>query len=130
PKDSGGGQITTHAVTVGITGTTLILETMKSGRNRLKVLEGGARLSLIKNPREAVYVRGGQMEDVPAGATKLPPPTNFDLNDVMNNDPLITDFPPLPSRDQIFATMGTPPSSGQPGGGGPNIIPSIIGNVL
>lgn len=129
PKDSGGAQMQTRAVTVGITGTTLILETTSGGRNKLIVLEGAARLSLRKYPRETVNVRGGQMEDVPAGATKLPPPVNIDLNDVMKHHPLITDFPPLPSQDQIYATMNQP-VTGQPVGGGPVIIPPIIGGLI
>jgi len=128
PKDSGGGQMQTRAVTVGITGTTLILETTSAGRNKLIVLEGGARLSLRKYPRESVNVRGGQMEDVPAGASKLPPPVNIDLNDVMKKHPLITDFPPLPSQDQIYSTMRNPPTSNEPGG--PVIIPPILGGIL
>ena len=119
----------TAAVTVGITGTTLILETTSAGRNKLIVLEGGARLSLNRYPRESVTVRGGQMEDVPPGATKLPPPQNIDLNDVMQHHPLITDFGPLPSQDQIYATMNQP-VTGQPVGGGPAVIPPIIGNII
>jgi hypothetical protein len=129
PKDSGGAQMQTRAVTVGITGTTVILETTSAGRNKLYVLEGGARLSLNRYPRESVNVRGGQMEDVPAGATKLPPPVNVDLNDIMQQHPLITDFGPLPSQDLIYTTMRNPPS-GQPSGGGPGFIPPIIGNIL
>jgi len=39
----------------------------------------------------------------PAGATKLPPPVNVNLDEIMNKNPLITDFPPLPSRDLIYA---------------------------
>jgi hypothetical protein len=131
PKDSGGAQMQTRAVTVGITGTTVILETTPAGRNKLYVLEGGAKLSLRRYPRESVNVRGGQMEDVPAGATKLPPPVNVDLNDIMQHHPLITDFGPLPSENLIYATAQNPPATSQPtGGGGPGFIPPIIGNIL
>ena len=65
------------------------------------MLEGSARLSLKKYPSESVLVRGGQMEDVPAGATKLPPPVDIDVKGVMKKHPLIRDFAPLPSRDLI-----------------------------
>jgi hypothetical protein len=130
PKDSGGAQMQTRAVTVGITGTTVILETTSGGRNKLMVLEGAARLSLRKYPRESVNVRAGQMEDVPAGATKLPPPVNIDLNDVMQHHPLITDFGPLPSQDLIYASMRDQPVAGQPGGGGLAMIPPIIGGLI
>lgn len=130
PKDSGGAQMQTRAVTVGISGTTVILETASGGRNKLMVLEGAARLSLKRYPRESVNVRGGQMEDVPAGATKLPPPVNIDLNDVMKHHPLITGFEPLPSQDLIYTTMNQP-VTGQPvSGGGPTVLPPIIGNIL
>jgi hypothetical protein len=137
PKDSGGARMTTSAVTVGITGTTVILEAQRSGRNKLMVLEGGARLSLNKYPKETVFVRGGQMEDVPPGATKLPPPTNIDIDEVMNKNPLITDFPPLPSRDLIYASKSQPPvyqgqpAGGQPTGPGPVVgRPPIIPDIL
>jgi len=114
PKDSGGADLSTSAVTVGITGTTVILET-GAGRNKLTVLEGGARVSLNKYKGQSVYVRGGQMEDVPAGASKLPPPVNINLSNLMRRNPLITDFPPLPSQDLITARSGPP------------IIPTIMG---
>ncbi len=137
PKDSGGAHMSTNAVTVGITGTTVILESRR-GRNRLTVLEGGARLSLNKHSGESVYVRGGQMEDVPAGATKLGPPMDVNLDQIMKTNPLITDFPPLPSRDLISATQhaqnpqvyqGQPVDNGA-GGPGPAFVPPMLGSLL
>lgn len=103
PKDSGGGSIKTSAVTVAVTGTTVILESARGGKSKLITLEGGARLSLTKHSRESRYVKAGQMLDVPAGATTLPMPVDIDLNQVMKTHPLITDFGPLPSRDLITA---------------------------
>jgi hypothetical protein len=130
PKNSGGAQLQTRAVTVGVSGTTLILETTSAGRNKLILLEGYARLALRKYPRQSVNLRGGQMLDVPAGATKLPSPVNIDVNEVMQNHPLITDFRPLPSRDLIYADNPDRPVQGQPVAGGPAVIPSIIGPLL
>ena len=49
PKDSGGGRIKTSAVTVAVTGTTVIFETPRAGKSKLIVLEGGARSSLVKH---------------------------------------------------------------------------------
>jgi hypothetical protein len=115
PKDSGGAHMTTDAVTVGITGTTLTLETARSGRNKLIVLEGGARLSLKKHPSESAYVRAGQMLDVPSGATKLPPPVEIDLDQFMKTSPLITGFPPLPRQGLISAAPA----------GGPRVYPGL-----
>ncbi|MEY2562958.1 MAG: hypothetical protein QOH88_1151 [Verrucomicrobiota bacterium] len=119
PKDSGGGKIKTNAVTVAVTGTTVIVESVRGGRNKLVVLEGSARLSLVKYPKQSQTAHGGQMIDVPPGATTVPPPVNIDLNDLMRKHPLITDFPPLPSRNLIVATQ--PP----PGPSGPSVFPVI-----
>jgi hypothetical protein len=130
PKNSGGAEMQTRAVTVGVSGTTVILETTSAGHNKLIVLEGSARLGLKHFPHESVNVHGGQMEDVPAGATKLAPPVNIDLNDIMQHHPLITDFPPLPSRDLITQTAQNQPVAGQPIGPGPAVIPPIIGGLL
>jgi hypothetical protein len=124
PKDSGGGRIRTSAVTVAVTGTTVIMESVRGGRNKLIVLEGSARLSLVKYPKQFQNARGGQMIDVPPGATTVPLPTNIDLNDLMRNHPLIRDFPPLPSRDLIVATSQQQPPPAQPPSG-PSIFPII-----
>lgn len=128
PKDSGGGNVRASAVTVAVTGTTLILETAGGGRSKLIVLEGGARLTLVKNRSESKDVRAGQMLDVPPGATKLPEPVNIDLNQVMKTHPLITDFRPLPSRDLIAEAARNPRGpageqvyQGRPVAGGPRI---------
>jgi hypothetical protein len=124
PKDSGGGTIKNNAVTVAVTGTTVIFEANR-GR-KLITLEGSARVSLTTKPREFRNVLAGQMIDVPPGATTLPMPVNVDLNDVMQNHPLITDFKPLPSRPLIMAAaqQQPPPPSNQP----PiiNIVPPMI----
>jgi hypothetical protein len=120
PKDSGGGRIKTSAVTVAVTGTTVILESLR----KLFVLEGSARLSLVKYPSQFQNVRAGQMVDVPPGAKTVPLPTNFDLNELMNSHPLITDFPPLPSRDLIAAAsqQQSPPA---PPPSGPSVFPIL-----
>lgn len=134
PKDSGGGNVRTKAVTVAVTGTTLILETTAAGRNKLIVLEGGARLSLRNVRGQSRSLRAGQMLDVPAGARTLPEPTDIDLDQLMKTHPLITGFRPLPSRDLIAAAGqdqgarpgGEPvfqgrPVSGQPVGFQPTV---------
>ena len=113
----------TSAVTVGITGTTLTLEATRAGRSRLIVLEGGARLSLNKYPRESAYVRAGQMLDVPPGATKLPKPVDINLDGFMKTSPLITDFPPLPRQGLISASGPTRGPGGYPGTPVVGIVP-------
>jgi FecR protein len=121
PKDSGGGRIKTSAVTVAVTGTTVILESARGGRNKLIVLEGSARVGLVKYPKQFQNVRAAQMVDVPPGATTVPLPVNVDLNDIMKRHPLITDFPPLPSRDLIIAAA----NQQQPPPSGPSVFPIL-----
>jgi len=112
PKNVGGAQMATSAVSVAITGTTVIFESRKGGRTILKVFEGGARAALIKYPRESVFVRAGQMIDVPAGATKMPRPVNMNTADELKS-PLFADFPPLPSQN-LIATAPNPVYPSQP----------------
>lgn len=116
PKDSGGGSIRSSAITVAVTGTTVIFEGTRGGRSKLITLEGSSRVSLKANPKEFRRVLAGQMIDVPAGATTLPMPVNVDLNDIMRNHPLITDFKPLPSQPLIMAAaqQAPPPSYNGP----------------
>lgn len=123
PKNSGGGRITSSGVSVAVTGTTVILECMRG--NKLYVLEGGARIALVKYPSQFQNLRAGQMVDVPPGAKTIPPPTNFDLNDLMKKHPLITDFPPLPSRDLIAAA-----AQQQPPQNGPSAFPLPVINLF
>jgi hypothetical protein len=118
PKDSGGASIQALAVTVGITGTTVIFRSTLASHSMLTILEGGARLTLVKYPAEFSDIHAGQMLDVPPGVSKIPPPIPVDLNEIMKTDPLITDFPPLPSQDLILAAVRDQQSSG-PGGGLP-----------
>jgi hypothetical protein len=105
PKNSGGGSIKTQAVTVGITGTTVIFGYTRLGRGQLTVLEGIANLSLVKYPDQSRDVRAGQMLDVKVGATTLSTPVEVDLSEIMKKSPLIKDFPPLPSQDLIIAAI-------------------------
>ena len=128
PKDSGGGTVKTSAVTVAVTGTTLIFESGRGGKSKLITLEGGSKMSLVSKPKDFRYVKAGQMLDVPAGATTLPNPVNIDLNQVMKTHPLITDFPPLPSRDLIYQAAQQPPPPPPPSNPGPviTIVPPII----
>jgi hypothetical protein len=111
----------TDACSVAITGTTVALE-VRAGRNKLYVLEGHARMSLRTRPNESAAVGPGQLLDVPRGATSLPAVQNFDINQFMSTNPLITDFPPLPSRDLIY-TAGSNPAAGSPISPGPGVVP-------
>jgi len=102
-KDSGGAQISTKAVSVAITGTTLIFESKVDSYDELTVLEGDARFSLNNFPNQSSQVRAAQLLHVRAGAKKLPKPGRVDLKRIMETHPLIRNFPPLPSLDLILA---------------------------
>jgi hypothetical protein len=122
-KNSGGAEISTKAVSVGITGTTVILESRPDSYDRLTVLEGNARFSLNNFPDQATEVYAGQLLNVKAGAKKLPKPGRVDLRRIVNTHPLIKNFPPLPSLDLILAVAGgrnlnPPPPQPQPPIGG------------
>ena len=115
PKNSGGAEFRTRAVTVGITGTTVILESTRLGNANLIVLEGDARMRLVKYPKEFKNVRAGQMLNVQGNALKLPAPEEVDLDQVRKTHPLLTDFPPLPSDNLIRTAI----KKQQGGGSGP-----------
>ena len=101
PKNSGGATIVTSAVTAGTTGTTFIFENIRGGGARLTVLEGSARLTLVRHPEQTRGVNAGQTLEVPPGATQIPAPSEIDLDRLMKTSPLIAGFRPLPSLNLI-----------------------------
>jgi hypothetical protein len=132
-KDSGGAEISTKAVSVAITGTTLIFESKVDSHDQLTVLEGDARFSLNNFPDQSTQVRAGQLLHVRAGAKKLPKPGRVDLKRIMETHPLIRNFPPLPSLDLILAAADgrnpnppppqpPPPTGGAVSQGGPSPV--------
>lgn len=101
PKGSRGAMILTPAVTVGITGTTVIFENVRGGASRLTVLEGSARLTLTRARGQQRTLAAGQSLEVPAGATSLGDPKRIDLAALMKSSPLIVGFRALPSQNLI-----------------------------
>ena len=101
PKDSRGATILSSAVTVGITGTTVIFENIRNGAARLTVLEGTARLTLVRARDQQRNVAAGQSLEVPVGAVRLPDPKQIDLAALMKTSPLVVGFRPLPSQNLI-----------------------------
>jgi mannose-6-phosphate isomerase-like protein (cupin superfamily) len=120
PTDSGGARIRSSALTVGITGTTVMFEHHRRTYTKLIVLEGSSEAWLTKYPGKRVRVRGGQMLIVKAGATHLSEPVGIDLDRLLRTATLITAFPPLPSLDLIRNVV-----NGQKKSGGPLINPLI-----
>ena len=101
PKDSGGANVITSAVSAGSTGTTFIFEAARNGSARLIVLEGSARLTLRKHPDQTRAATAGQALEVPPGATRISEPKVIDLQQLMKTSPLIVGFRPLPSQNLI-----------------------------
>lgn len=101
PKNSGGATILSPAVTVGITGTTVIFENVRGGGARLTVLEGTARLGLVKAREQQRVLAAGQSLEIAPGVTRLPDPKEIDLAALMKTSPLIVGFRPLPSQNLI-----------------------------
>jgi FecR-like protein len=114
PSDSGGARIRSSALTVGISGTTVMFEYHRRTYTKLIVLEGSSEAWLTKYPGNRVRVRGGQMLMVRAGATSLREPVDIDLDRLLRTATLITAFPPLPSLDLIRNVANSQKRSGGP----------------
>jgi hypothetical protein len=113
PTDSG-ARIRSSAVTVGISGTTVMFEYHRRTYTKLIVLEGSSEAWLTKYPGKRVRVSGGQMLVVKAGATHLPEPVDIDLDRLLRTATLITGFRPLPSLDLIRNVANSQKKSGGP----------------
>ena len=114
PRDSGGARIRSSALTVGITGTTIMFEHHRRTYTKLIVLEGSSEAWLSKQPGKRVRVRGGQMLIAKAGATHLPEPVDIDVDRLLRTAILITEFPPLPSLNLIRNVVNDQKKSGGP----------------
>lgn len=100
PKNAGGAQITTAAVTAAITGTTIVFAYQPDSYFKLLILDGVARLFKTGDPRESVVLQAGQMLIGKLNAP-LAHPVNFDIQKFMKTSHLIIDFPALPSANMI-----------------------------
>jgi len=114
PKGSGGARIRSSALTVGITGTTVMFESRPRNYNKLIVLEGSGQAWLTKRPGKKIAVHAGQMLIVKAGAEQLPEPVEIDESLVLRTAILITGFPPLPSLDLMRSVAENQKKSGGP----------------
>ncbi len=102
PKGSGGATISSAAVSVAITGTTVLMEYHRNAYIKFISLEGIARVYLRHHLGESVLIHPGQMLIVRPDATSLPDPANVDLKRILKTSLLITDFPPLPSEALMY----------------------------
>jgi uncharacterized RmlC-like cupin family protein len=114
PKGSGGARIRSSALTVGITGTTVMFESRPHDYSKLIVLEGSGQAWLTRHPKTKITVHAGQMLVVKPDATHLPEPVDIDESLVLRTAILITEFPPLPSLDLMRSVAENQKKSGGP----------------
>jgi mannose-6-phosphate isomerase-like protein (cupin superfamily) len=114
PKSSGGARVRSSALTVGITGTTVMFESRPRNYSKLIVLEGSGQAWLTKHPGKKIAVHAGQMLIVKPGAEHLPGPVDIDESLVLRTAILITEFPPLPSLDLMRSVAENQKKSGGP----------------
>ncbi len=135
PKNSGGGQIKTAAVTASVTGTKIVMQ-YHPDHYDFRVLEGDANLcqNETKNvilPRrdnepcpECVVVHAGQMVSGKPGEC-LSQPVPFNVAEFIANSELFAGFPALPGLQAPTETAFFRP----PGVDVGNINSTIVGTV-
>ena len=102
PKNAGGAQINTAAVTAAITGTTIMLEYHHDAFIKFIVLEGTGRVFRNDRVGESVLVKAGQMLIASPKGTILPNPVDVDIARLKKTSALLSkDFKPIPSNDLI-----------------------------
>ena len=102
PKNAGGAQITTAAITAAITGTTILLEYHPDAYCKFIVLEGTGRIFRNNRLGESTLVHAGQMLIVSPKGKDLPAPVDVDLKRLLKTSALIGgNFAALPSLDLI-----------------------------
>ena len=100
PKDAGGAEIHTAAVTAAITGTTLMVEYNPKSYSKIIVLEGTVRAYLKGHIGESVLIHAGEMLITPPEAKRLPDSSvHVDLSVLYATSGLLDErlFGPLPS---------------------------------
>ena len=102
PKNAGGAQINTAAVTAAITGTTVMLEYHPDAFIKFIVLEGTGRVFRNDRVGESVLVKAGQMLIANPKGMMLPNPVDVDIARLKKTSALLSkDFAPVPSDDLI-----------------------------
>ena len=94
PKDAGGAQISTAAITAAITGTTVMLEYHPHAYSKFIVLEGTGRIFRPDRVGESVLVNAGQMMIVNPGSRTLPNPVDVDIKRLIKTSSLVKKIPP------------------------------------
>ena len=102
PKNSGGAEIHTAAISAAITGTTVMLEYHPDAFIKFIVLEGTGRIFRKDHVGESVLVHAGQMLIVNPKSANLPDPVDVDLERLIKTSALLSgDFATIPSLTLI-----------------------------
>lgn len=103
PKNAGGANVNTAAVSAAITGTTVLIESRSvAGVVKFLVLEGTMRLRLKGRMGESVLVSQGQMLALDPSAAQLPEPVVFDIKRLVETSGLLgREFRPLGNQPFI-----------------------------
>ncbi len=102
PKNAGGAQIHTAAVSAAITGTTVMLEYHPNAYIKFIILEGTGRIFRKDHVGESVLLHAGQMLIVSPKAANLPDPVDVDLERLIKTSALLSgDFATIPSLTLI-----------------------------
>ena len=100
PKNAGGAQINTAAVTAAITGTTVMLEYHPDAFIKFIILEGTGRIFRNDRVGESVLLRAGQMLIANPKGITFSDPVDVDLDRLKKTSALLSkDF--APSRATI-----------------------------
>jgi mannose-6-phosphate isomerase-like protein (cupin superfamily) len=116
PKDAGGAQISTAAITAAITGTTVMLEYHPNAYSKFIVLEGTGRIFRGDRVGESVLVNAGQMMIVNPASKSLPNPVDVDIKRLIKTSSLVKKFKPLASNKLIDHEIGTQTKLKEKGG--------------
>lgn len=103
PKNVGGAQIRTAAVTAAVTGTTVLVEytTQQNGYCKFTVLEGTMRLFLKDRPGESILLEPGDMIIMRPNARRIPDPVKIDLKKLIATSRLLNGFADTENEEEL-----------------------------
>ena len=122
PKDTGKVTINSGSVITTVANGDLEMSNI-AGQVKVIVLNGRVLASIAANPSSSKSLRSGQMVNVPAGATVMPPVTAIRLSKLLKTS-ILFNMGPLPSSKAIQqkATAQSPPRPFVTGGFDPDFV--------
>ena len=121
PKDAGAFTLHAAGITTQMAGRGTLQLSNVVGRVKVMALDGKVVASLAAKPSEPKKLRFGQMLDVPAGATAMPPVVAFKMATVLKTS-ILFNMGPFPGKAAIErnATKQAPPRPFVTGGFDPD----------